>query len=205
MIKKLGLTEDDKTIVVSQPLEMTSWNENPGFFDEDGGCETGQRENPIYISSMVSPMTANPVYGTNSEYVDKLGIEGIKRDSSPDFSDAAVLIVHGSVQNGDVVSHNRLNEPGPEEDSGQRREPVQPASHEVSHFGNPLYESNPRQDRLNEPGPEEDSGQRREPVQPASHEVSDFGNPLYAALQKEHARQGASVKLTDDVIDDEDV
>ncbi len=167
---------DDKNVIVSEDgLELNSWN-NPGF-DEDGldGGETGQGENPLYVSGSMSPViTENPEYEANPLYGVGSDFKEINLDTD---EDAADLKVHGSYESGDVNSH----------------------------CGNPLYENNAARDKINESGPGESSDQYEKPDVSSSHDVTNFGNPLYEALQKEHAQKNSTLKLDDEVIVDEDV
>lgn len=156
---------DDKNVVVTEnEIELNSW-ENPGFQEEDcRGESTIDSANPMYISSMNSPViNENPLYETKSAYKDSSGFIDIKLDGD---GEAADLKVYGSYENGDVISD----------------------------CGNPLYESNPAQDR------EDDVV-----ADSVSDEVYKFGNPLYEALARKPAQKSDTLKLSDDVVVDEDV
>ena len=118
----------------------------------------------------------NPLYISGS--TSPVTSENPEYEASLDFreinldidTEAADLKVHGSYENGHVTSH----------------------------FGNPLYESNPSQDKINVSTP-------LESTEVSSNNVSHFGNPLYEAFQGEQARKNSTLKLNDGVATDEDV
>ena len=86
--------------------------------------------------------------------------------------DAADLKIHGSYENGNVTTH----------------------------YGNPLYVSNPAQDSENEFSPGESEGKNDDSGAPAS-----ALNPLYEVLEKEQAHKNTTFKLDGDAVVDEDV
>lgn len=188
--RKSGELADDKNVVLSNTIQLNSWD-NPGFV-EDVDNQDGSVENTVYCSASLSPSAhGKPLCKDNSGFLD---VE--LPDATEDNGD---LRVYKSHLNGDLVSHggNSLYESNPAHDGvdktrqdekyAENHGPVTSDSHEVSAFGNPLYI------------------EKDEAVISPCDGVTTFGNPLYEAFETGRTLKNSALKLTDDVIVDEDV